>query len=908
MLICVFALLTACGSEESVEDKEYNTAKIPPPSLFIELNTPEIDSILVKMNQLEKVQQLFWLDLPNEILESRDFKLPQIAGYNHPENLELLAKSSKYFDSTLIKPSYYSKDIFLPLKISKSKLKWDRNNLDFISDSDYIKELDHLIPLQNYGCNNTFIFPQHDSTQVNYEYEKSIFDNLFSHKIILGKHSKDTLSPFQVQLQDQLIILTINDTIKKIKPEQILYNLSTSSSLDQSEQLLETVIIGDYDAAKIKITDIKDLERFNTLCQTLSNHSALDSELLDYKVRKIIAIKLWQNKLAENPFKLKRYEKEFLIDIRKLIYQSYYKSISLVNNDKQLLPLKDWPVKKWNFKSIGSKRGDKIFKKNISNYATIESLHIKKVTSLSLSENKDNDPKIIILNDIVLDSITGKELNEKVKNSNLKIILINTSHSGNLQFLKDVNTLIHCPNNSEQHIAMAAQAVMGGNEINGRSPIDGKAIQTSKTRLSYTIAEEVGILSDSLKKMDKIANSAIWGGATPGCQVHAAINGMVIYDKAFGYHTYERDKITNKNTVFDIASVTKVASTTLCAMKMKELGMYDLNDSLSKHLPDSLRRFLGHPSRLSNITFQELLTHRSGLPSGLPIYKFIAYIDSIIGKFDRYYCDQSDGYFCVEVADDFYLDSAYLDSMWVDMNRIWTGEKKYKYSDANMNVLYQIFRQKIKTEERYHEFIALQFYDKLHLQKTTFLPLLNLSDTTNIAPTEFDTFWRYQLLKGFVHDPNAALYGGVAGNAGVFSTAHELGILFQMLMRGGNYGGVNLLSPTTIKQFSRHQPNSHRGLGFDKPTKTSGSYVAKDCPYTAYGHTGFTGICTWNDPENEYSFIFVSNRVHPDPGNKKLITMGVRRNLHQVIYDQLYYRGIYKNKSNNNQTVTRTVD
>jgi CubicO group peptidase (beta-lactamase class C family) len=261
----------------------------------------------------------------------------------------------------------------------------------------------------------------------------------------------------------------------------------------------------------------------------------------------------------------------------------------------------------------------------------------------------------------------------------------------------------------------------------------------------------------------------------------------------------------------------------------------------------------------------------------------------------------------VEVANDFYLDSAYLDSMWIDMNRIWTGEKKYKYSDANMNVLYQIFRQKIKSKERYHEFITSQFYDKLHLRKTTFLPLLYLSDTNNIAPTEFDTFWRYQLLKGFVHDPNAALYGGVAGNAGIFSTAHELGVLFEMLMRGGNYGGENILQPATVRQFSRHQPSSHRGLGFDKPTKTSGSYVAKDCPYTSYGHTGFTGICTWNDTENNYSFVFVSNRVHPDPGNKKLITMGVRRNLHQVIYDQLYYRGIYKNKGNDNKTVTRTA-
>ena len=220
-------------------------------------------------------------------------------------------------------------------------------------------------------------------------------------------------------------------------------------------------------------------------------------------------------------------------------------------------------------------------------------------------------------------------------------------------------------------------------------------------------------------------------------------------------------------------------------MKMYDEGLYKISDSLKDHLPDSLTETLGYKSRMSNTTFKELFTHTSGLPSGLPIYKFIAYVDSVIGKFDRYYCDESDGYYCVEVAKDFYLDSTYLDSMWISMNRIWPGEKKYKYSDANMNMLYQLFRSKLK-EVSFDRYMANQFYSPLKLRTTGYLPLQYLDTLIHpITPTEFDTFWRYQLLKGHVHDPNAALYGGVAGNAGIFSNANDLGVLFQMVMNKG---------------------------------------------------------------------------------------------------------------------------
>lgn len=282
------------------------------------------------------------------------------------------------------------------------------------------------------------------------------------------------------------------------------------------------------------------------------------------------------------------------------------------------------------------------------------------------------------------------------------------------------------------------------------------------------------------------------------------------------------------------------------------------------------------------------------------------YTDSVVGRWDAYYCDEPNKFFNVEVAKNFYMDSAWLDTLWLETNNIWTGTKEYKYSDANMIVLYQIFRSKLKKSQRYEKYLDSVFYDPLGMDGTAFLPRINLDTIKHpITPTENETYWRKQIIRGYVHDPNAAIYGGVAGNAGLFSNAHDLGILMQMFMNGGSYGGKQYLQPATIKKFSIHQEGSHRGLGFDKPTASSGNVVAPDCPYTAYGHTGFTGICVWNDPENDLVFVFTSNRVHPNANNKKIITMGVRKRLHQVVYDQLYYNGTYRNQATGNQPVSR---
>ncbi|MFT7613509.1 MAG: CubicO group peptidase (beta-lactamase class C family), partial [Parvicellaceae bacterium] len=183
------------------------------------------------------------------------------------------------------------------------------------------------------------------------------------------------------------------------------------------------------------------------------------------------------------------------------------------------------------------------------------------------------------------------------------------------------------------------------------------------------------------------------------------------------------------------------------------------------------------------------------------------------------------------------------------------------------------------------------FYKPLGLKTMGYHPLTNLDTNKHrITPTEYDTYWRGEVLKGYVHDPTAALFGGEAGSAGLFSNVHDLGIFYQMLLNGGTYGGKRYLQKSTVDLFTRHQPGTFRGLGFNKPTGQRSSTKSIDCPTTGYGHTGFTGICVWVDPVNDLIFVFCSNRVHPSPRNNKINTKGIRARMHQVLYNQILGR------------------
>jgi CubicO group peptidase (beta-lactamase class C family) len=252
-----------------------------------------------------------------------------------------------------------------------------------------------------------------------------------------------------------------------------------------------------------------------------------------------------------------------------------------------------------------------------------------------------------------------------------------------------------------------------------------------------------------------------------------------------------------------------------------------------------------------------------------------------------------EGYFCVEarepytirVADQFYFDGRYVDSIWKAVHRLPVQPRRgYRYSDVNFMLIQRMIEEKTGTS--LDELVEREFYGPLGLRHTAFNPSGRF-DPARIAPTQNDLRWRHQLLHGSVHDETAALMGGVGGNAGLFSSAEDLAVLFQMLLNGGQYGGREYLKPATIELFTSDGHGNHRGLGFDKPYRTNQTSRAAGAPAESYGHTGFTGAAVWVDPTEDLVFVFLSNRVHPNARNSLLFRLNVRSRIHQVVYDAL---------------------
>jgi CubicO group peptidase (beta-lactamase class C family) len=481
---------------------------------------------------------------------------------------------------------------------------------------------------------------------------------------------------------------------------------------------------------------------------------------------------------------------------------------------------------------------------------------------------------------------------------NAKLILINFQFPQNLFSLRKFSTVIQTWGNTLVESEFSTQAVFGGVTMNACLPFSslkksktGKSVSLLQSRLQYTIPEDIGIASDSLAKISYIVEEGIRNKAFPGAQVFFALDGKVFYNRAFGTHTYADRQEVKTNDLFDMASVTKVASSTIVAMSCYEKGMFGLDDSLYKHIPDTLKRHINGKSSLRNITFRQILIHATGLASGQPIIKYIRYRDSLLdrnARFDKYYCDYSDEYYKIKVAEDFYMEREQADTIWYAMNRMSVDENpSYRYSDANMNLLYKLLDAKIKNRWQYY--LDSLFYKPLGMFNSYYLPLEHDVKVERIVPTENDRYWRKQLLRGYVHDPTAALFGGVAGNAGLFSTAEDIGILFQMLIYKGTYGGNTYFKKETVDLFISQQPGSHRGLGFNRQVKRNTYGVSPYASKNTFGHTGFTGISVWADMDIKLLYVSCTNRVHPDAENKKIINLGTTKRIHNVIYEQLKY-------------------
>lgn len=230
-------------------------------------------------------------------------------------------------------------------------------------------------------------------------------------------------------------------------------------------------------------------------------------------------------------------------------------------------------------------------------------------------------------------------------------------------------------------------------------------------------------------------------------------------------------------------------------------------------------------------------------------------------------------------------------------------EKEYVYSDFFFILAPRVVES--RTEEDFPAFLAKNFYEPLGSPSIGFNPML---PKNKIVPTEHDYSFRHEPIHGNVHDEGAIMMGGVSGHAGLFSNANDLAKLLQMYLNMGEYGGKRYIKEETLKEFSRRQfPESknHRALGFDKPYYNEDGEsrnTAQDASSISFGHTGFTGIMVWMDPEMDLLYIFLSNRVSPTRDNHRLYRLNTRTEIHQALYDAIKAE---KGKGSNEDVASR---
>ncbi len=392
--------------------------------------------------------------------------------------------------------------------------------------------------------------------------------------------------------------------------------------------------------------------------------------------------------------------------------------------------------------------------------------------------------------------------------------------------------------------------------------------------------EDVCLSSEILEGIDSIANAAISKHAIPGCDVLIAREGKIVFNKTYGHLSYNDPAPVTTETVYDLASVTKIAATNLAVMKLYEEGRLDITKTLGDYLP-----WVRNTNK-AGLRLENLLLHQAGLEAWIPFYKET--IDAAGLWRTGFYQSFPDGLYSIPVADHMFMRNEWIDTMYKRiLQSPLTSRGSYVYSDNDFIFLGKVVEE--ITGMPLNDFVEQTFYQPMQLASTGFLPLDRM-DGDMIAPTEYERVFRLQLIHGYVHDPGAAMFGGVAGHAGLFSNAHDLAQLFLMLLNDGVWNGKRFLKKETIDLFTAYHSNiSRRGYGFDKPEKDNATrkdpYPCPSASPATFGHTGFTGTCVWADPTKHLLFIFLSNRVNPNGGDNKLLSsLSVRGNIQELIY------------------------
>ncbi len=577
-----------------------------------------------------------------------------------------------------------------------------------------------------------------------------------------------------------------------------------------------------------------------------------------------------------------------------LQYELYENAVTVLKNTAAVLPIKNLDKQKIAYVKIGDDSND-AFVSTLKKYADVtvvadtnlDSLQVKlqPFTTVIIGYHKSD---VAFRNDDLKSNELFK-INFLAKNNNVILDVFAKPYSLlPITNFDDFEGLVVSYQNSTISQIVSAELIFGAIEAKGKLPVsintsfkvnDGLATE-KLNRLGFTTPENVGMNAEILSKIDAIANKAINGKMTPGIQVLVARKGKVIYQKSFGHHTYDKTIKVQDSDIYDVASLTKILATLPNVMLQYDQQKINLETTLGTMSP------IFKDSNKANINFKDLLSHYAGLAAGIPFYK--ATMDKSKFPSEVYFRKTSEEQFSKRMTDSLFVRNDFSDTiMKMIVKSKLSLKKEYKYSDLTFMILKDYLEK--TTGKTLDILIQENFYRSLGMNNSSFNPLGKF-DKNRIPPTETDTYFRHQLLQGYVNDLSAALEGGVSGHAGVFSNAMDVAKIMELYLQKGNYGNQQYFSEKTFEDFNTCYfcaAGNRRGVGFDKPQLGAEGPTCGCASMTSFGHTGYTGTMAWADPETQIVYVFLSNRTFPIAGENRLSKENIREDIQKVIYEAI---------------------
>jgi len=627
------------------------------------------------------------------------------------------------------------------------------------------------------------------------------------------------------------------------------------------------------------------------------NKGEISESRLEHSVKKILQAKYKVGLNNYEPIGLYNLSKDLNRLKDDILYEELLENaITVVKNEKDLLPLRRLETKSIAYVKLGDDSGSAFFNE-LKKYAKVHEIESDNLYSLTAKLKPYNT--VIIgfhrSNDNPWESykFSNKELVWLHEISQTHTVIIDAFVKpyalSRLKTLENIESIVVSYQNSEIAQQKSAQLIFGAIPSKGSLPVSignyfkvGDGIYNNELkRLGYTIPERVGMSSEKLKRIDSVAKVAVGSMMTPGIQLLVARKGKVIYNKSFGKHTYKGKEKVAFDDIYDVASLTKILSTLPLLMELEEQGIVSLNTKLPAILPEY------KDSNKAHVTLKSMLSHYARLRPWEPFYYHT--LDTITKRPSRkYYRYKRSNKFNVEVSKNLFLRTDYQDSLpQIIKNSELLERQRYRYSDFPYYILKKFIEQHY--DRTLDELAQSHFYESLGANYTLYNPYYKISNK-KIVPTEIDDYYRYQKVHGYVHDMGAAMQNGVGGHAGVFSNANDVAKIMQMYLQKGYYGGKRYLKPETIDKFNTCyycDDNNRRGIGFDKPQLGDDGPTCGCISMTSFGHSGFTGTYTWADPDEEIVYVFLANRTYPHAGKNLLLKENIRTEIQRLIYEAI---------------------